>query len=264
MNNAFLTTSIFIVFVFSPILGLYFVISDIIKSRKYGRELHSVADGLRANLDLLRKGDMPEFEGLFSGWLESKIRLVKSDWVRVSIRLTIATKAIGLGENHREALLLDGGYRKKTLEYCYGISNSYDRGDTIQVYSYLAKLLGLFYCGQNLSINVLDQRDPNDIVIEALQKSSVSIQTSIFDAENDLSFALEEISDTCKTEDAGFPLLVIQWALIKLKEKKQVEKSFLFRSKSKKKYISKLFESLAQLIQNEDMLGVINAISGNF
>ena len=257
MTNLVVQVLIMIFIYIFPIVGIYLILNEILQSRSSGKDLDNIANGIRTNLDVLRAGDIATFDGLFSNWLEKEIMNVESLWAKTSLRLMIQAKVIGLGEEHREKLSKDVGYRRDAIRFTNIIADGYEKGDNKQVVIQIGNLFALFLC-QGASSS--DSLDSTGEASDCLMKSSKLLRNGFVEADYLISSVIKKISQKGDPHKSGMPLLVLHWAKLRLKYRKD-SSTRKIRIIPEHLQIMHQFQHLAGHLQSENTWGIYNVIS---
>jgi hypothetical protein len=262
MDSAVLYILIFAVFLVVPITGLFLVILDVLHSRIRGHELDNLSLGIKHHLQFLKRGDIPEFDGLLSNWLEQTIKEINTKWIRASTRLIIQAKFVGLGEPHRDRLINDESYRRDALFHSRRLAEYLEHGDMMQVMNEIGHIFALFTCDYYEESD--SGIDPKLITIEAIKNSSIKLDIGVFEAESAITNALRTISKYCQTSESGLSILILQWAKLKLLEGDSAPRRASFFHGNDFKQLPRKFLTVANLYERNDDFGVIHEIIESF
>ena len=260
MSQMYVTLVAIILFVITPIFFLFLNILDFWKNKKQGKEYDRIYYGMQEYLQLLKTADLGKFDGEFSNWLAKTINSINALKIKTSLRLLIQTKYIGLGEGHRERIYSEIKYKNQLLKKTHDLSNSYRNGNDIEIFQKTAELLNFFILKTTPKIEVTleDKEELRNVTSTALENAAIKIEEGDIFSYLEISKAMKEVSNSQKVQSNSLDLLILQWALIKIKEKRNpYTDRFVF---SKRNRLTKKLRRIAKMNRQEKIGGIVNVL----
>ena len=266
MSEWILSGITILLFYITPLILVSIIIRDVITTRNRGRELDVISNGLRGRFELLESLDIAGFDASLSNWLEVEVKNPKTNWLRASLRLFTQAKLIGLGEGHREMLLKDHYYRDNVLQCGRLLTDSFENGNREEVMSRIGTLFAVFLCKEcdESSIDKISSLEVDHIVLEALTQSANRIQEGYLDADKYITNALKTITGCCNPEKTGIPILLLQWASLRISHRHTTPlKKYNIIANSTQE-LSKQFLTIAEQYRKNDFAGAVDVVSKSF
>lgn len=217
MDNLWITFLIILVFFFAPVVGLFSILTGIQSSRRWGKDFDKLHNALEQIKQMKHENysgkDIAYFDSEISDWLETAIRETNTRWAKTTVRLLIEAKVIGLGEQHRDKLIEDKKYQKKITKILVRLSSAFDNGDIEEITVLIGRLFSLIECGywKKTSANTVE------LASNTLMSAAEELSSGYSEASDRVANGIEQLKESGNYESAGLPLLVLQWAKLRLK-----------------------------------------------